>query len=1756
MTGLKVERGQRKATVTRLLGTLERHMAKNELELVEQNRAAAKAAFSELEVAHDTYNASLQNEKDINESEIWFNVALQDYTSRIKVVTEWLRLRRPCDPVVKPSSDTKSQKPVDTDVDFDDSVSRASFSQSDFLNLLEVPRVELDKFNGDPLEYQNFISLFDEVIGDRLDDDQMKLTRLLYYTTGTAKQAIRNCALTGGTEGYTAAREILSERFGDPDLISEHLVGELKHGKSISKSFEFRQLADELSSALKTLTKLDMTSMVENQQSIIEILNRCPGHVRDEWTKRALKSKRCKGRYPKFADFVDFIRTKAKDVCDPVYGTDKSKSGKPSRGATSQFAVSEPVKGSTVSAGAVTPPSANASAGTSSRQAGARKCVLCRLNHRLFQCQSFKALRPKDRLQFVKDNKLCYNCLMHGHFTRDCLRKAVCSVPECGQKHSKFIHVDENVGTAVTQTISNALRNDASTAGQVINNGSVSASGASVYLPLVEIDVNGKRVLGLLDSGSTNTFISQSLASKLNLSGDVQKYVLTTLSRKSAMYPKSVSCTVASVDGVFSESLENVLVVPSIPTRYPENDIDITKYPHLADIPLPHIRKGSKADMLIGMDNSHLLVPIEVKYDMHSMKSPYATRSLFGWALNGPVGQTSNSGVPNMSCFHIAIEQNVDNLWSLGDDDVNEISYSYEDRKVIDLWDKEINLEDGHYTLPIPWRQGRPSLPNNRYLAMCRLNSQMKRLNKSGLMDDYGNELTKMIDKGYAERVPEDELSVSDGSVWYLPHHHVLNEAKPGKIRIVFDCAARYQDVSLNNQCLQGPVLTNKLIEVLLRFRQYKYAILGDIEAMYLQVRVPLKDRNALRFLWFEQGCCVEYRMTSHLFGGVWCSSSSSYTLRQTVSDLPNNDLIKKTVLHDFYVDDMLKSVATAAEVTRVVQETKRVVSRGGFNLTKFVVNDKDLLEQIDMSERATEVKDVLPEAYSRALGIKWQVDDDTFHYVIRKVDESTTVTKRSILSYVSSMYDPLGHVSPIVIKGKMIFQECTKLGLSWDDKVPDNLLLQWRSWQESLRNLNQLTFSRCIMPEGFENGAAELHHFCDASSMGYGCCSYLRVVSPDGRVHVVLIASKGRLAPIKTATIPRLELAAAVMAVQLGHLIESALEVQCLSSTYWTDSRIVLAYIHNECKRFKVFVANRVSIIRQSSAPDQWQYVSSGDNPADVISRGCDAAKVPQIWFDGPGFLSQFKCDWPKLDTIPMCSLESDPEILIPRVLVANVHAVQSEPVLIHPVDALLNHFSSFYRAKKALCWLRRVLTFLARKRAISEHVTVDEMNQAEIVIVKHVQRTNFAKEIHDIQRSGHVAKSSSLSKLCPKLDNDVMVVGGRLKHAPVPRYAKFPIILPKGHKISEMICREFHCGAHLGPDWTLSHVRMKYWIVGARQLLKRIRRGCVTCKKLYAAPCNQMMADLPVERCEPGKPPFHCVGVDIFGPFHVTQGRSLVKRYGCIYTCFGIRAIHIEMLPSLETDAFINGLTRFVARRGCPAKILSDNGTNLVGAQAELSRSFRQLDRGKIVAAARRQNIEWKFNPPYGSHHGGLWERMIRTIRQVLVALLFSVSRLNDDVLHTMFCEVENVVNSRPLTKLSDDIHDDNPITPNHLLLLRGNYAYPWGVTQESDTYRRRWRHVQHLVTQFWRKWLKQYIPELQRRQKWLKPSPNIKTGDLVLIVDENSPRGSWPLGLIQDTNVGRDGLVRSAKIRTRSSVFVRPVTKLVLLESTHYA
>ena len=207
---------------------------------------------------------------------------------------------------------------------------------------------------------------------------------------------------------------------------------------------------------------------------------------------------------------------------------------------------------------------------------------------------------------------------------------------------------------------------------------------------------------------------------------------------------------------------------------------------------------------------------------------------------------------------------------------------------------------------------------------------------------------------------------------------------------------------------------------------------------------------------------------------------------------------------------------------------------------------------------------------------------------------------------------------------------------------------------------------------------------------------------------------------------------------------------------------------------------------------------------------------------------------------------------------------------------------------------------------------------------------------------RKGHVKKSDCLAALAPVLHQGVIIIGGRLRHACIAEMSESPPIIPHDHKVAMLIVREIHNGAHLGTEWVLSKLRQKYWIVNARNLIKCVKRQCVTCKRLYATPMMQKMADLPQERCQPGKPPFTYVGVDLCGPFHVKRGRSTVKCYGCLYTCFTTRAIHVEKLDSLEKDSFINGFLRFSSRKGYPEKVWSDNSTNIVSAEKDIRKSL----------------------------------------------------------------------------------------------------------------------------------------------------------------------------------------------------------------------
>ena len=1352
-------------------------------------------------------------------------------------------------------------------------------------------------------------------------------------------------------------------------------------------------------------------------------------------------------------------------------------------------------------------------------------------------------MKLDQRLRFVKDHKLCENCLLSNHVTSECRKPSVCSIPGCGAKHTRYIHVDKtNVRTSNVNTYPAETENSKS----IVSANAV--TDAKVNLPVTYVLVNDSvGAHALLDTGSTNSFCSKGLVERLNLTGTNSKLILSTLSGTFEQCTKVINFRVTSSDHSACMQLKNVFVIDKIPVKM--SPVCNESYPHLADLPIVN---GTEVDILLGQDNAEALMPLEVRKG--NIGEPFAVRTILGWSLNGP-----NKSLPATSSKAIAnfinvdgLEAKVNSLWNIENESIvtGQSSLSKNDKKVIKLWDENCSKVNGHYQLPIPWKSD-CNVPNNLPMAMSRLKSLRSSLIKRGLMDRYNDEMQKLLASGYAELVSENEINKS-GKVWYVPHQAVITDKKPGKTRIVFDCAAKYHGESLNDKCLQGPDLNNRLLHVLLRFRQFRFAVLADIEAMYYQVIVPPGDRDALRFLWFQgDGSIAHYRMTRHLFGGIWCSSSSTYALRKVCSDAAEVDpVVVDTILRSFYVDDCLRSVATRQEAIKVIDGTKSLLKSGGFNLTKFVVNDHDLLTSIPPDDRAKEVKQLSLDANSKALGVQWSVADDQFYFEMG-FDVPQLVTRRSILSVVSSVFDPLGLFSPVVLIGRLLFQETTKLKLSWDESVPEQLRVKWISWLQDMSYLTAIRVPRCVQTEVGDSMVIELHHFSDASMKAYGCCSYLRCIDRSGNVHVALLLSKARVAPLKSMTLPRLELQAAVMSAQTDAMLRQELDLNISRSYFWVDSQIVIKYILNESRRFHVFVANRIGVIHELTCSEQWYHIAGKDNPADVVSRGIGPRDLDVgSWFSGPKFLRSgdgFLCDRGQDSVLQ----SDDPEV---KANSGSCLMVVSDEET-HPVDMLAKHYSNWYRLKRAVAWWLKLKKRLKGKNLSrsKEFLTVEDLKGGELVIIKHVQGKQFSSELERLASGLNVVKGSNIASLDPVLDDGVIVVGGRLRLSNLSESFKHPWLISSNHPIARLIVLESHQIAHSGCEWVVSQVRQKYWITGLRKLVKSVLKGCVQCRRLFAGPCNQKMADLPSERIESHNPPFSYTGVDCFGPFLIKHGRSQVKRYGCIFTCLNTRAIHLEKLNCLDTDSFINAFKRFISRRGTPIKVWSDNGTNIVGAYKEFQKSVKEIDDDIVHAHAVKLNVEWHFNPPTASHMGGVWERLIRTVRKVFVSLtnVTSCTRMSDEVFETLLCECESIVNGRPITKCSDDVNDMNCLTPNHLLLLRQQHSVDMGKFDHVDQYKRRWRYVQYLVQQFWNRWIREYLPEMQKRCKWLKVARNVKPGDVVLIIGENTPRGIWPMGLVQEVQTGQDGLVRAAKVKTKSTVFVRPITKLVLLE-----
>ncbi|XP_048245270.1 uncharacterized protein LOC125376894 [Haliotis rufescens] len=486
---------------------------------------------------------------------------------------------------------------------------------------------------------------------------------------------------------------------------------------------------------------------------------------------------------------------------------------------------------------------------------------------------------------------------------------------------------------------------------------------------------------------------------------------------------------------------------------------------------------------------------------------------------------------------------------------------------------------------------------------------------------------------------------------------------------------------------------------------------------------------------------------------------------------------------------------------------------------------------------------------------------------------------------------------------------------------------------------------------------------------------------------------------------------------------------------------------------------------------------------------------------------------------------------------------------------------FSFWQRLVGLSAWtLRAVQNFLSTlkhrelKPNRNKTMTVRERTEVEYHLIEETQREAFPEEFANLEAGQGLSAKSKLFPLSPTFDGRFIRVGGRLRKAQIPNEAKYQIIMPGNHPVTHLIMEDMHIkSAHCGQEHMIALVRQQYWLVNARKIAKQVLRSCRDCHRRRAKPTIVKMADVPICRISAFEGVFAHTGVDYFGPLMVKERRSTVKRWGCLFTCLSTRAVHIELANSLETDEFLLVLRSFIGRRGHPGHLYSDNGTNFRGADNELYQCLQNLQQTKIADCLTPMKIEWHFNPPLSPHFGGAWERLVRSVKAALRSVLKNLC-VRETVLRVALIEVEAVLNSRPLTYNSTSPSDFTALTPKHFILGRADVCTPPDVFHDNEiNSRRRWRQAKVIADHVYKRWQKEYLPELTVRRCWRSESQNVSVGDLVLVVDEAKPRGHWDLARIVEVYAGDDGRVRALKVQTKNGQYIRPAAKVCVLEES---
>ena len=1631
-----------------------------------------------------------------------------------------------------------------------------------------LPEWKLAQFNGDPIQWHEWFGQFKSAIDSSPLTDDVKLTYLKTLVTGKAKVAIAEFAYCGSM--YKDALKTLERKFGQPQAVVTAYLDKLTNVPPLKmhNSDSIISYAATVSALVGVFRSLNYVQDLSSASLLGQAVQKLPPNMKEAWSMHTVK--RSLDR-PTLIDFNDWLKDKAEAHERMKMASGKSKSDDVASTNATKTKTSSKVFATTTSTNQakvkVTPKSDHP----------ATNCVACKEKHPLWRCQVFKKKTPTERARLVADNKLCFSCFNVNHSFRQCPQPRKCTKEGCGSSHNTLLHGAErifpnkpgapNKRDSQTSTCI-GLTNREKQAEE--SSGMPSVTDIKGLLQITEVELHStdksERALVLCDSACSHSWISSRLAKKLNAKGSPKKLTVHGINCHQVVNTEMVELKLTPVHSGGT--------CPPFPVKpYVRGDLHVgsdvidvaalkTKYPHLEPIAL---NKYSYADvdMILGQDVFHFIRPLEY-FDSDRKNTPVAVRLPLGWVLSGPLPSTSGLF---STCFK-AVTSNNDTDSELADQlrswyDME----SYGAFKQVDSRSaavaraekilEETTYHDGsRYQVGMLWAEDESQLPNNYFSALVQLKSLERRLEKDAeLKERYAQTIKDDFSKGYIVRVNKvDCFNMKNTREWYLPHHPVVHPHKPGKVRRVLNGASKFQGQSLNNALLTGPDLLQSLIHILFRFRQHQHAVSADIEGMFLQVGVIPKDRPSLRFLWREDPTAEVgvFQYVRHIFGSKDSPTCANYALRRTATD--NQAMFPeaaRSVLNNFYMDDYLESSPTVEEATRKAEDLVKLLSFGGFKLTKFVSNENSIPSRLEPQHDAkTEVKEIpRPEDSSHVLGLKWNHSTDTL-VVSRGTNPEVkpTVTQRVVLSLVSAVYDPIGLVAPYTVKARLLLKDIWRLsGQQWDDNLPPDIAAKFFEWSQELPILGDITIPRAYFTGEIES--LELHLFGDSSQEVFSAVAFLRAKVKSSKTRatteLAFVFGKARVAPMKTLTIPRLELQAALLASRLRNEIQTALTLEIDKTFMWTDSTTVLQWIHSIEKQ-PVFVANRVAEILDLTTTDEWNYVQSNHNPADAGTRGLSAMSLmDSSWLKGPEFLKS--SDWPlkpkehpqfkvkvKKDTLGAENVSCENEMALSANADSNTSTLEWQK------------YSSYEKLLRVTAYILRLLPKNEAYRTSSGSITdPDELQNAETKLLYLVQQESFPTENRSLLKKSQLNSTSKILQFSPFIGpQGLLRATGRTKQLEATTFeAKHPVLLDGRHPFTRLLLEHLHqTNCHQGVDYLRALVQQRFGIVKLRATLRSIISRCVVCRKRRAETLSPMMADLPRERLAFKEHPFTNTGVDYFGPFYVSVKRSTEKRWGFLFTCLTTRAVHFEVVPSMDTSSCLMGIERFIARRGTPSVLWSDNGTNFIASEKELLQNISNWNQKVLSDQLVKKRILWKFNPPSAPHHGGIWERVVRSFKHVFYAVLGN-RRLTDEILTTTFCLVEQSLNARPLVPVSSDATDLDALTPNHFLLGSAGSVLPSHQRAEID-HRKRYVRAQAYSDTIWNRWLTEYVPSLNKRSKWSsQPERQLKTGDLVWIIEPTSPRGHYPLARIVKLNYGSDAVARSAELKTiNGNLFAR--------------